>query len=82
MHVLDLEAKLAADASGASRDELCRSLADDRAEARRVIDGGLPPEDFRIVQEYFDACAAAERVVTGYWRQTHWNNRLSGALNP
>lgn len=82
MHVVELEAKLAADASGAFREELCKLLADERAAIRRVIDGGLPPDEFQVVQAYHDACAAAERVVTGCWRQSHSVNRLGGSLAP
>jgi len=82
MHVVDLEAKLAEDASGAFREDICKALADERAGLRQIIDSGLPPEEFRIIQAYHDACAAAERVVTGCWRQTHSANRLSGLLAP
>ena len=47
MHVVELEAKLAADVSGSLREKICMSLADERAGLRRIIDGGLPPEEFK-----------------------------------
>jgi hypothetical protein len=79
MHVLDLEAKLAGDASGALREELCRALADERIGIRRLIDGGLAPDDYQTAQAYHDACAAAERVVVGCWRQAQTAHRLAGS---
>jgi hypothetical protein len=71
MHVVDLEASLAADKSGALRDDLCAKLAAERTALRRTIDAGLPPDAFRTAQEYHDAYVAAERVVLGFWRQEH-----------
>jgi hypothetical protein len=71
MHVVELEAKLSADESGALRDRLCADLLEKRTAVRRRIDAGLTPEEFRLAQELHDALAAAERVVQGYWRETH-----------
>jgi len=71
MHVVELETKLAADEFGALRDELCAALSQERAAIKKTIDAGLPPEPYRTAQAYHDACIAAERVVTSYWRQEH-----------
>jgi hypothetical protein len=76
MHVVELEAQLADDASGELRDELCSALAKDRSVLRRTIDAGLPPDEFNMAQVVHDAFAAAERVVNDYWRQSHAGARI------
>ena len=76
MHVVELEADLAADDRGALRDEVCAALAEDRAAARRRIDAGLAPDDFKTTQAWHDACVAADRVVRGCWRSAQ--PKLSG----
>jgi len=75
MHVVDLEEKLSADASGALRDEIVAALSADRMAIRRRIDSGLSPDDFRVAQAFYDACVAAERVTTDYWKRAHMGAR-------
>ena len=76
MHVVEMEAQLAADDRGVLRDELCQALAEDRGAARRRIDAGLAPDDFQATQAWHDACVAADRVVRGFWRNAH--RKMSG----
>ena len=44
--VVDMEQKLAADSSGAYRDELVAGLATERSSIRRQMDAGLPPAEY------------------------------------
>jgi hypothetical protein len=66
--MVDLECRLASDPDGSARDRVCEALAGWRAQARRHLDAGLPPDDFEAASKWAEALDAAEAVVTRYWQ--------------
>ncbi len=69
--MVDMEQKLAADASGAYRDELLQSLAGERSALRRTMDAGLPPEEYEQASRLMAGVDAATRVVETLWKTVH-----------
>jgi type III secretion system YseE family protein len=69
--VLDMEARLLADSSGAYRDQLVRHLADERASLRRQMDAGLPPAEYEQANQLVAAVEAASKVVQTLWKTAH-----------
>jgi hypothetical protein len=69
--MLDMEQKLAGDASGAYRDKVLASLADDRAAIRRAVDAGLPPADFEQANKVLQGIDAATKAVQTLWKTAH-----------
>jgi hypothetical protein len=71
MHVVDLERRLAADDTGAARDELVDALTAETVDVNRRLAVGMEPDDFRAAQAWLAGCAAATRVVRGFWQGAH-----------
>ncbi|HVJ69776.1 MAG TPA: EscE/YscE/SsaE family type III secretion system needle protein co-chaperone [Caulifigura sp.] len=69
--VVDLEARLAADASGAYRDELVRTLAAERSTIKKQIDAGLPPAEYEQANKLLAGVDAATKVVQTLWKTVH-----------
>lgn len=69
--VVDMEAKLAADASGAYRDGLVNSLASERATIKKQIDAGLPPAEYEQANKLLAGVDAATKVVQTLWKTVH-----------
>lgn len=65
--MVDMEQRLAEDASGAYRDELLNTLAQERQALKRQVDGGLAPDDFAKANAVQAALEAAEKVVSRAW---------------
>lgn len=74
-HLLEIEERLAADASGAERDALLGRLEALRVETKRGLDRGLPPEEARRSVALLAALDAAGLVVRGVWAYLHHAGR-------
>ena len=66
MQIVDLEGRLAADKSGALRDELCRSLEEELAGVKRQVAAGLPPPEFAASDKWQQAVPEAVAVAPPY----------------
>lgn len=62
-HLLAIEERLAEDRDGAYRREVTDRLAAARADLRRTIDQGVPPDEFRRLQRVLEAFDAAQAVI-------------------
>lgn len=69
--VVDMEARLQADASGAYRDELVSSLAGQRSAIKKQIDAGLPPAEYEQANKLLAGVDAATKVVQTLWKTVH-----------
>jgi hypothetical protein len=69
--VLELQARLAADAGGEERRQLEVSLATLRAEIRRRMNVGVAPAEYKQLEAVDGAAEAAEGVVALAWRRYH-----------
>lgn len=70
-NVVEMEARLQADAAGTYRDELVSGLAAHRAALRRQIDAGLPPAEFEQANKLLAGVDAATKVVETLWKTVH-----------
>ena len=71
MRLLDIENRLADDADGAYRNQVCDQLRSDAREVKRRIDTGLAPDEFQDAGRYLAALEAAISVVEQAWRFEH-----------
>ena len=69
--VVDMEQKLAADSSGAYRDELVAGLATERSSIRRQMDAGLPPAEYEQATKLLAGVDAATKVIETLWKTAH-----------
>lgn len=75
MHLLEIEERLAADASGAERDALLARLDELRAAAKRSLDRGQPPSEAKRWTALLAALDAAGLVVRRVWTHLHGQQR-------
>ena len=73
-HMVDLEEKIASDASGELRDELCSDLVNEQAALKQRIDQGLPPDEYEKAQRLTAALESARKVVQSMWTLAHRNS--------
>jgi hypothetical protein len=66
--MVDLEARLRNDASGAVRDEVCRLFETQLAELKRRMDAGLSPDEFAPASAVRTAIEAALNVTRLAWQ--------------
>jgi len=69
--MVDMEARLAADTSGAYRDEILNKVNGELQSVKRQIDGGLSPDDFAKANALRSALEAAGTVVPVAWAVQH-----------
>lgn len=69
--LLEIEDRLAADATGAERDAILTRLGRVRAEAKRNLDKGLLPAQAMQWKSLLAALDAAEVVVRKVWARLH-----------
>lgn len=69
--LLEVEDRLAADATGAERDAILARLGWARGEAKRNLDKGLPPAQATRWKSLLAALDAAEVVVRKVWAHLH-----------
>jgi hypothetical protein len=63
IHLTELEEKLAGDKSKTELTKLYADLDKYIADAKKALDGGLPPEDFRNISKYRASLEAARNEV-------------------
>jgi type III secretion system YseE family protein len=71
LYMLDMEAQLDQDASGAYRKQVLEQLSGCLGEVKAAMDAGLPPETFQRVEKLKDAVEAAGAVVEKVWDSIH-----------
>jgi hypothetical protein len=69
--LLEMQARLAADAGGVERRKLEEAIATLRATLRRRMAAGASPDEFRRLEAVDAAAEAAEGVVSQAWRRYH-----------
>ena len=69
--LLEIEDRLAADATGVERDAVLARLGDARNTARRNLDTGLPPAQAMRWKSLLAALDAGEAVVRRVWAHLH-----------
>ncbi len=69
--VVEMESKLAADHSGAYRNQLVENLANERQSIRRQMDSGLPPAEYEQANKLLAGIDAATKVVETLWKTAH-----------
>jgi type III secretion system YseE family protein len=69
--LLEIEDRLAADATGAERDAVLARLQAARAAAKRNLDRGLPPPQAMRWKSLLAALDAGEAVVRRVWAHLH-----------
>ncbi len=72
-HVVDMERRLRADRTGAVRDEILKSLRDNKAQLKSQLSSGLSREDFDAISKLERAVDQAEIVIESYWLANHQN---------
>lgn len=75
MHLLEIEERLATDATGAERDALLARLEGLRAAAKRSLDKGQPPGEAKRWTALLAALDAAGLVVRRVWTHLHGQQR-------
>lgn len=68
LEMVDLEARLRTDTTGAVRDEVCRLLESQLADVKRCMDAGLSPEEFAPAASVRSAIEAALNVTRLAWQ--------------
>jgi len=69
--MVEMEARLAADSSGAYRDEILNCVSGELQSVKRKIDGGLAPDDFAKATALRAALEATEKTVARTWALQH-----------
>jgi hypothetical protein len=68
VEMVDLEARLRNDATGAVRDEVCQLLESNLADVRRRMDAGLAPDEFAPASAVRTALETALSVTRLAWQ--------------
>lgn len=68
--LLALEERLATDKDKTELGKLLAELGSYAALAKKAIDGGLPPEEFRSVSKYYAALEKAQEAASLAWEST------------
>lgn len=71
--LIELQERLAADASGAERMKIEAALAALRQAARQRMDAGVAPADYRRLEAIDGAAEASQSVIAAAWTQYHGN---------
>lgn len=69
--LLPMQATLRQDSTGEERRRIQARLTALRDRARRQMDAGVPPDEFRRLSALLDATEAAGEVVETAWKNVH-----------